>query len=84
MGLTIDEQIRRKLQIEKIRKFKNPAILINTDDFNFFKSELEKDIVNYKVGKTPKYMDIPIIVKDHIQRGSVIIYDKPIDINTLK
>lgn len=56
-------------KINKIKEMKNPVILINSNDYNNFKSEL-------KISNNPNYNNnIPIIKSDIVEKGNIIVYD---------
>ena len=71
----MDDKIREQLRIKKVREMKNPIILMNSDDFYAFKTELESTIKGYKVGENPTYEGVPIKVTDIVKRGNIVVYD---------
>lgn len=56
-------------KINKIKEMKNPVILINSNDYNNFKSEL-------KTSNNPNYNNNILIIKsDIVEKGNIIVYD---------
>jgi hypothetical protein len=74
--MTTDEQIIELLKRQKIAAMKNPTILMNSDDLNNFENELKSKVQNFKPGKNPKYMNVPIKSSPLFPRGEIIVYDK--------
>jgi len=70
----MNDKIRQELREKKIREMKNPTILMNENDFEDFKKEVESK-TTLKVGNTPTYEGIPIKTSDMIQKGNVFVYD---------
>lgn len=71
----MDEQIKQHLRQQKIRAMKKPTILMNDNDFENFKKEVESKTSNLKVGENPTYECIPIKINKFIKKGDVIVYD---------
>jgi len=71
----MDDKIRHELSIKKVREMRNPKILMNSEDFTAFKIELESKVTNFKVGDKPTYEGIPIVVRDYVDKGTIIVFD---------
>ncbi len=71
----MDEKIRHKIRIMKVREMKNPTILMNETDFENFKKELEAKVNNFKAGNNLTYEGVPIKTGVFIEKGNIIIYD---------
>ena len=76
----LNYKLRKQLTIKKIREMKNPTILMNGEDFESFKKEVESKVNNLKVGKNPTYEGISIMVRDFIEQGNLIVYDDVDDV----
>jgi hypothetical protein len=70
-----DGKLKHQLKIQKVSKMKNPTILINTKDLETFIKQVEAPVNNFKVGTLLTYEGIPIIAREHIEKGNIIIYD---------
>jgi hypothetical protein len=71
----IDEELQHELKMHRIRRMKNPTILMNTEDFEAFRKQVEAEINNFKVASPPTYNGIPVISTNNIERGNTVIYD---------
>jgi hypothetical protein len=73
----MDEKIRHQLKIKKVREMKNPTILMNSNDFEIFKKEIELKAQDFKIGDNPiiKYQGVPIKTSEILEKGDVIVYD---------
>lgn len=69
------EKIRHRLRASKISEMQNPTIMINSEDFESFKTELSSNGQNFKIPDNPTYKNMPIKINDKIQQGTVVIYD---------
>jgi len=72
--LIMDEKLREELAKKKIREMKNPTILMNENDFNVFKKEVESK-TTVVVGNNPTYQGVPIKTSQTIEKGNFIVYD---------
>lgn len=73
----MDEEIRKKLSIEKIRNMKKPTILMNKDDFDDLKKEIDPQAA-VVVGTNTTYTTdkgVPIKTSQFIDKGNIIVYD---------
>jgi hypothetical protein len=70
----MDEKLREELAKKKIREMKNPTILMNENDFNVFKKEVESK-TTVVVGNNPTYQGVPIKTSQTIEKGNFIVYD---------
>ena len=70
----MDDKLRQELRVKKIREMKNPTILINENDFEVFKKEIESK-TTVAVGDNPTYEGVPIKINNIIQSGNIVIYD---------
>ncbi len=70
-----DEKLQHQLKMQKVREMKNPTILMNTKDLETFIKQVEAQVNNFKVGTPPTYERLPIIAREHIEQGNIIIYD---------
>ena len=70
-----EKELYERLKVEKVRAMKNPIILMNTEDFESFKNELESKIVNFKVGDNPTFAGVPIKPTDLILKGTFTVVD---------
>ena len=70
----MDEKLRQELRAKKIREMKNPTILMNENDFKFFKKEIESK-TTVVVGDNPTYEGVPIKTNNIIQSGNIVVYD---------
>jgi|TARA_R110000824_G_scaffold394396_2_gene594179 hypothetical protein len=59
----MDEKTKHQLKIERVRKMKNPTVLMNSKDLEPFTKQLET------------YEGIPIVIDEYIEEGNMIIYD---------
>jgi len=73
--MKIEEKIKNQLKIKKIQEMKNPTILMNENDFDIFKKEIESKVYNINIGNDPKYEGIPIKINNIAESGNVILYD---------
>lgn len=71
-----DEIIREKLRKEKIRAMKNPTIVMNPNDFDYFKELIEVKLSGLILGDNPEYEGIPIKTSDLMMKGQVMIIDE--------
>lgn len=71
----MDKQLQHQLKIKRVLEMKNPIIIMNDKDLETFTKQVESNVTNFKVGKNPTYQGIPIIAKEHIEKGEIIIYD---------
>lgn len=69
----MEEQLRHQIKISKIKEMKNPVIIMNNLDFEYFKDEVNFNTLN--ANNNPKYENIPIRKSIHINRGEIFIYD---------
>ena len=53
---------------------KNPTILMNENDFDFFKKEIESK-TTIEVGSSPTYQGVPIKTSQIIDKDNIIVYD---------
>ena len=70
----MDEKLRQELAKKKIREMKNPTILMNENDFEVFKKEIESK-TTIVVGNNPTYEGVPIKTNNIIQSGNIVVYD---------
>lgn len=70
----MDEKLRQELRAKKIREMKKPTILMNENDFEVFKKQIESK-TTVAVGNNPTYEGVPIKTNNIIQRGNVVVYD---------
>lgn len=71
----MDKKIRNELNIKKVSEMKNPTILMNDKDLKNFITEVETKVNNFTTGSIPTYNGMPIIARDFIELGNLIIYD---------
>lgn len=74
-----EKELIERLKVEKVRAMKNPIILMNIEDFESFKNELESKIANFKVGDKPTFAGVPIKPTDSILKGTFTVYDAPLN-----
>lgn len=65
----MDNKTREELRI-MVREMKKPAILINPDDLDALKMELE--LINHT---NPTYNGIPIKTNKFLKNGELVVYD---------
>lgn len=70
----MDEKLSQKLKCSKVREMKNPTLLLHEKDFEKIKVYLETHCVN--VGCEPIFGGIPIEIRDIVEEGGCVIYDK--------
>lgn len=70
----MNDKIRQELKVKNIWGMKNPTILMNENDFEVFKKEVESK-TTIAVGNNPTYEGIPIKTSNIIQKGNVVVYD---------
>jgi hypothetical protein len=70
----MDEKLRQELRTKKIREMKNPTILMNENDFEVFKNEIESK-TTVVVGNNPTYQGVPIKTSQIIEKGNIVVYD---------
>jgi pyridoxine/pyridoxamine 5'-phosphate oxidase len=59
----------------KQREMKNPTILMNNKDLEALIKQVESQVDNFKVGTPPTYGGFPIIAREYVEKGNIIIYD---------
>jgi hypothetical protein len=72
--LIMDEKLRKELAKKKIHGMKNPTILMNENDFEIFKKEVESK-TTVVVCNNPTYQGVPIKTSQIIEKGNIIVYD---------
>jgi hypothetical protein len=72
--LIMDEKLRQELTKKKIREMKNPTILMNENDFNVLKKDVESK-TTVVVGNNPTYQGVPIKTSQTIEIGNIVVYD---------
>ena len=70
----MDDKLRQELRVKRIREMKSPIILMNENDFEVFKKEIESK-TTVVVGDNPTYECVPIKINNIIQSGNIVIYD---------
>ena len=70
----MDDKLRQELRAKEISEMKNPTILMNENDFEVFKKEIESKTTTV-VGDNPTYEGVPIKTNNIIQSGDIFIYD---------
>ena len=70
----MDDKLRQELRTKEISEMKNPTILMNENDFEVFKKEIESK-TTVVVGDNPTYEDVPIKTSNIIQSGDIVVYD---------
>lgn len=70
----MDDKLRQELRAKEISEMKNPTILMNENDFEIFKKEIESK-TTIVVGDNPTYEGVPIKTNNIIQSGNIVVYD---------
>lgn len=70
----MDKKLKQELAKNEIRAMKNPTILMNENDFECFKKEIESTTTK-EVGSNPAYQGVPIKISIAIQKGQIVVYD---------
>lgn len=70
----MDDKLRQELRAKEISEMKNPTILMNENDFEVFKKEIESKTTTV-VGDNPIFEGVPIKTNDIIQSGDIYVYD---------
>lgn len=71
----MEEKIREHLRISKMIGLKKPKILMNSDDFVEFKTDLQSNVINLDEGYIPTFEGVPIESNNMIQKGNIVIAD---------
>lgn len=71
----MDEKLRHELKIKKIREMKRPTILMNDNDFEDLKNEIESKTTIVFDADNPTYEGVPIKTNNIIQSGNIVVYD---------
>ena len=70
----MDKELKQELAKKRIREMKNPTILMNENDFEWFKKEIELK-TTIEIGSNPTYQGIPIKKSQTIEKGNFVVYD---------
>ena len=74
----MEDKILHQLKLKKIWEFKNPVIVLNEKDFVEFIKQIKEKVRNFEVVKGSSFfMGIPIQPSSHIEKGNIIVFDKP-------
>ena len=70
----MDEKLRGAVATKKIKDMKNPTILMNNNDFECFKKQVELK-TNINIGDNPLYQGVPIKTSSLVDEGHIYVYD---------
>lgn len=77
------DKITEQLRIKKVGEMKKPTIIMNPDDFNTLKTELESTITGFELSDILSYSGVPIKTNNIVETGNVVVYDDCSEFNSL-
>lgn len=73
----MEDKILHQLKLKKIWEFKNPVIVLNEKDFVELIKQIKEKVTNFEVKGSCFFMGIPVKPSNHIEKGNIIVFDKP-------